>query len=898
MCVVLMPVRSAEAQRAVKATCAYEKLDQARLAEALGNLRMRELLEALVGKEKPEVGGDLKGQALLVQARIDAALQAKDQESRDKLLDEAIAKLDELIKATAKAVNDEGILRHYRFILKRIVTEGITKTAPYIERLSYFQARPGDAETVAGLTKSAVARLDRLVAKLMTQRDEWTGKTKHMTNRAIWKLGDLIDEANYRGAWIRLNRGMVIPSDSKERPMLLNQAISDVRKFAGAGDDSSGVKFDSLLLSGMCARLLSELGNAESFLKRAADKDARPPIRLKAMFEMCVCRIDQKKYDEAAAAIKDFAKRGATLKIAKLAVDLQSAMLTNRLLEVRAEAVRKTDPAGADKLVEESIKVLLVFIEKYPGYREHIMDIIVGKYEGRDTKGLSPDVIVLIGVKEYTRASREARSEKGRTPDFTKAEELFGKVLADKRTGDSGRAAALWYMGLIKNIQRRNYDAAKNFREMADKFPTDPRAKNSALYAIASLRGILKEKNTTAEKMGKEFVEEYTRCLEVLVKNWGEKDPGIRSYNYELGTMYDILERNTEAKKAFNRLDPDSEQYIPSRFRILSLQAEDLFESAGSQVDRQRRANNLIRDLRTYNRRAKKYADSIAGKDKDRAAQVRGWCAECGMLVAQIMKDILDRPEKGAAEAEKAAKDWPDVPGIKRRSQEFVVRVLLETGKTSQAIKRLLSLVEKDPKDAEDLIAEAIEQIRVRIDRMEFLTDEKSRKKLAELRSAYRIFAVKLYDWARSNKKPEEMYGFKQALAGAYESSKNLDEVREALKMYRQMDKDKSGQAVNVLGMARCCRRLGMNKEAMEQYDRLAEGMKEKTPQWWRARLERLQFAIRIFADDAKSLEEIRLQIRVLQYKDRKMGGFWELFNIIDRRSGELLKKIRHKTDE
>ena len=383
----------------------------------------------------------------------------------------------------------------------------------------------------------------------------------------------------------------------------------------------------------------------------------------------------------------------------------------------------------------------------------------------------------------------------------------------------------------------------------------------------------------------------------MLVKARGDNAPDIHTYHYELGMMYDILGRNDDALAAFNNVDPNSELYLPSRSRILSLRAEILFDSTAPPETRQRLAVDLIRDLRSYCRRARTYANKST--DKLRKKQVLGWGAECDMVIAQIFKDVLNQPAQSVAQAEKVPRDWPEIKGLKRRSREFVIRVLLEGGQTDDAVKQLLTLVEQNPEGAEGLIAKAIDQIHVRILRLEFRHDAESKKKLADLQKAYRVFAEKLYKWAGQSKLPaDQMYGFEQALAIAYASSDNVEEVKKAQNLFGRLDKEKSGQSMNVLGLARCLARLGKNTEAMKQYDRLVVGLPRKSAQWWRAQLERLQFALRICADNAKDLENIRLRVRVLRGIDPKMGEYWELFNAIESKASELLKTIESKSGE
>jgi len=78
----------------------------------------------------------------------------------------------------------------------------------------------------------------------------------------------------------------------------------------------------------------------------------------------------------------------------------------------------------------------------------------------------------------------------------------------------------------------------------------------------------------------------------------------------------------------------------------------------------------------------------------------------------------------------------------------------------------------------------------------------------------------------------------------------------------------------------------------MEQYDRLISGLGEKSVHWWRAQLERLQYATEIYKANAKGLKSMVLQVRVLTYKDKDMGGYWKQFSEIEGQANAALKAM------
>lgn len=865
---------SAPAQQAGEPQGAYERLDESRLAARLKDLQMTELLDALL--QQSGRFERIEAMYLQSQAKIAAARGARDPSKRNALLDEAIAIQDRLVEQTRQATSSKELLRHYRYALDRAITEGITKSHGYVERLEYFLGRADDAAQVAKLTGSSLKILDRLMGQMQMKRDDWAGDDEELVTGNIWRLEELIGEAGYRGAWIRLYRGTALARDSRERSPLLHQAIEAVADFANAEDNSSGVKFTSLLLSGMAARELGEWQNADGYLKRAAHKDAGA-LRLKAMFEMARALIEQKKFVEAGNFIDgEFAAVGRAA-VGPVAVEMQSSLLKSRLLELQAESVRPANPQRGEELTGQSIQILLDFIKKRPEYREAFMEVIAPKFEGRDAEGQPPAIQVALGVWHYNKRTAE---------DIAHASELFLAVRKRPDAGYSAEAAALWYLGLISNSRRQNRQAAVYFVELAEKHPRDPRAKDAALNALRSLNGILEDKSAEPHELGKEFVEQYAHVLKVLTRGWAGSDPNVRLKCYDLGIQYETLGRAAEAVEAFGQVPADSELYLPSRYRILDLRVQELLDKPLPAGAKRQLASNLITELSEYRLRASEYANQVVRAKPARAGQVRSWAARCHMLEAQLYKDILDQPTTAIDVARRAAADWPAETNIQAVSQQFVVRVLLETGQTDQAIEILEKLT-----GAEELLAETVNQIRVRIDRLEVQTDPSSAAEIQKYRKAYRVFAERLYGTAKGRGlSAKQMYPFEQALAGAYEFG-TAEEAAKALEMYRKLDEARPSEAMNIRGLARCLRRVGKSKEAMEYYDRLIDGLPGKSASWWRAQLERLEFFLEAHGDDADGLRDLLVHIRQLRrYFGGGLGGFHKQFGVIEGKVAQLLK--------
>ncbi len=848
---------------------AYEHLDALKLSATLREFGMTELLESLSAKSGTST---VPGQLVLAQLKMAQVALAKDEQQRQQRAQEAIKVLDDLIARTAKPANDEDVLRNYRLRLDRAITEGVTAADPYAERLEYFLDRAGDADKLGQLTGSALKIIDELLNAMRSQRESWAGSQDRMVSGAIWRLDELIAEARYRGSWIRFYRAMSLPprvdgKASAQRSQLLQQTIAEVAEFTNAEDNASGVKYPSLLLAGMAARENEDFPAAMAYLQKVSVPAAGINYQLKALFERAHSMIDAGHYDEAQKFIDtEFATEG--LRLAgpgnAIMVEMQSALLRSQLLEVRSQ--NATDKAESAQLMDSAIKVLLDFVDKHPSYRSAFMEVIAPKYEGRDVKDLSPDIQVLLAVRQFNTNTPQGRQE---------AAKVFEAVRQRQGVTPEAAGNSLWYLALIASADNRQADASKLFGELARNYRTHAHAKDAALNSVKSLEAIMLAQKKTPAAMGPEFVKDYAEALKTLVDGWGGSDAEIRSqYGYELGLQYDLLRQRQKAMEAFSLVEPASELYIPSRYRILTQRVELLQEGQADAAGRRKSAEALIADLRAYRERAKQYA---ANAPAERAKEVRAMAAQCQMLEAQLYRDVLGDAAQAIRVVEDAQKQWKDVEGVDRVAREFLIRLMLEQGQIDRAMAAL-----QDTKGSEELLTQAILQISTRIDSLEAQTDPAAQQELQRYSKAYRDFAQQLFDSARQqNLSPEQMYPYRQALARAYEMDGD-DQVKQALTMYHELDKQKPNELLNLRGLARCYRKLNEPARAMEYYNHLLDGLPDNSPDWWRIQLERLAYLVQSRPTDRQAMQDVLLQIRLLRDSRGEKAAAYEQLGQIE----------------
>ena len=852
---------------------AYDQLDETVLSKTLRELQMTELLNALVSQPGK---GNVVSLTNAAQAKIAEALAQTDQDKRDKALDEAIAMQDRIVEATKAARDPKDMLVHFRATLERVMLEGGTKVDPYFKRLSYFQGKLDDPAKILQFTKTPIELLIKLQGRIQIAHDNWQGNEDALIYGHLDKLTELQLEARYRGAWLRFYRGFALPAGDKQRENLLRQAIGDVGDFANDQDNETGVKFDSISLSGLASRELGEFDNARGFFARlVGTAEVAKEAQLKALFDIAHIWIDQKDWAKGEAAIKDFAERGGKLmgKEGEVAVSMQTALLSSNLYEEWAGQARAKDPAQAARLMGQSVTALTDFCDKFPKFRDSFMEIIATKYEGQDTSKLPVAMKIIL--------MRRA-SGKGTEEGFTLAEAMGKEILADadKDATPELKAEVLFRMGVIKNQQKQNLPAAKAFRELAEQYPRDKNAYAAARNAYASLRGIMDDRKVEEpKKLGSEFLQEWIKTLEILITH-AAKDRTLLDLNYDLALGYEAAERTKDAMAALNRIDPGSELYFPSRFKALVQRVNLLQDDKRSEADRTKVAMELVKELREYRDKAKDFTAADAARQQ----RVRGWAAECDIQVVYLMREPLNLKDEAVREAEELAGKWKDVaPTMDRRVQEFVIRTLLEERKIDLVIERL-----KSYSGGGELIADVLNQIWSTIEKLRYdRADPKAVDKLKEYMDTYRKFAEQLYNSAPKDLPAEKMYEYEQALAGALEFGTN-EETTKALGMYQALRKTRPSDARNVWGLMRCYMKLGQDKQTVDTLNDLVQNLPDRSPDWWRAQYERLNYFLRTKKDNPQVIKDIQLQIRILRLKDENVGGLVRQFKEVEQEAQKL----------
>ncbi|MCK4602527.1 MAG: tetratricopeptide repeat protein [Phycisphaerae bacterium] len=782
---ICLPGGSAAEQNQARQS-AYGDLDSSKLSAALEGLGMAELLESLM--KEPGQGGDTPaGKTMLANVWITKAMAMRDLKERNKLLDEAIELLQDVAKATEekagrKTASGEDLIESYLARYKVIETIGLTRIDIYASRLMYIQGGQRDRRNIIEFTGRIIRPLEDLKYDVDETHKKWNEDlTKLIT--IMPRLEDIRKRIRYRAGWVYLYRGIALSGiESRgERRRMLRNAIIRAEKFA-AGGPESGVKYWSLLLTGMASRELHEHAQAARYLQAANVPQAGPRLRIQAMFEIVRNLVEQAlhevelksktaaevgpMFEQAKNSVADFNRAAFDLlgQAGQLEVALKTALLTNHLYESWAACQSDTGKANEYRVAAQN--ALIEFAEKFndPGVQRAFFQIIANKYSGReDFQELNSLILLSLAVDDMVR---------DRKSDL--AERLLELVLSrDDEVSKMLRPLAIFRLGELMINRLETQKAGDFFISLVKEFPDHRLARTSAINAVLSYTAIISERVRKKQPIAKELRQKYVRILGALLDKW-DQDKDLAARYFDLGWQYQKLAEVAELAKdkaeadelmkkaiaSYQKVPPGTDRALDARHWSLWLQRE-LLESKPSP-----QAEALITEMKRFAAAAKKAAAAADAKgDGERATELLEWGAQNAFLALEIQYTALGQKDRARMQLRSLGKEWPGTQAL-QMAAEFDIRELVKDGKTNEAGEKVREFYDKYPREAAQLMQLVLEQTRSRIANLR--GDPAHAGELKLLRENNVDFAKVLYDRIRQNSpSAEELYVFKQIYAEA-----------------------------------------------------------------------------------------------------------------------------------
>ncbi|HOF18822.1 MAG TPA: tetratricopeptide repeat protein, partial [Phycisphaerae bacterium] len=759
-------------------------------ADEMARLGMVELLEAL-RQQLSAAGDETRARKVQVALLTCQARLAADEDQRDELLQKAVAVQREVL-ADAEKKTDRTSAEELAYLKGRIKLAellGQEQAEPHVRRIVYLMASEADLKDLNALAKEAAQLCGGAYAAVDRLR-----QSVNLDARDSILLGpqveQLLDDVRYKSAWMYFREAISLPA-GEMKTRRLNDAKANVEKFA-LGDNEQGVKYWSLLLVGMCLRELSEHELAAKYLEQADVVMAQSvDLRLQAKFEKARNAIEwgaslakgpkanaqagEAKFADAVKLVDEFNKAGyAQGKDWELTTDLKRVMLLNYLYE-RWASVTSDEKKKAEYLAA-SQKPFAELIVKFadPGEQTFLLNMIAMKYRGKtDYNNLGSVVLLAMGLREIRSGG-----------DLPLGDKLLSMVLGrEDEVSKMFRPLALFNLGMLKNSQRLNDDAARYFMRVAKEYPDHAYAYQSSLFAVISYNGVFQERRETGQLIDAELRRSFIQAMELLLgnKDWSAK-PEVQQWQFQLGWQYDQLaqqvdegpERNalmTKAVEAYQKVPATASNHMAAASFSLRLEVE-LLGTGGEDGQIKTKARDLISRLATFSAEAMRQCRKMTDPaQKELADDLRNWAAMAAYAAAKAKYEKLEDHVGAMVDlnAIEGNADWATTD-VAPAVVEYKIRKLVDEDKTRQAIDEVEKFRQKYPARAADLIRLVVSQIQSSIDR---LKDDPARQDdLRKYKEAYLEFANDLYARAEEQKlSPEEMVPMKRLLADALVSN-------------------------------------------------------------------------------------------------------------------------------
>jgi tetratricopeptide (TPR) repeat protein len=877
---------------------AIDSQDSTRLAEALADFGMTEMLETLVA-QKQSIRNSTEGWWLLAELSIARAMQTQDLTRRDKLLNEAVADIQAALKARQRVRSDEDVLDVYRLRVKLAEVYGILKAEPYALSLMSLQGDEDDRKSLRECTTPAVALADELDRDIPKTLSQWTAEPRTLVT-VVPDLRELQELSAYRLAWVRFYRALVSES-GEDRDRLLRQCGQAAEKIARR-KNTSELASPAMLLAGMSARERKDFSRAEELLNASLAGNPDPAVIAQAKFELVRCLVDRGDFAQAKPVAEAF--RSWALSVegsnARLRADARQAVLLHELYSRWADSVRSARPQEAAGLDQKAQESLADFLRRHgePRVQGAFAEVVAEKYASSPAEvSLSP--MVALALARHEAASSSAAAQDRAMARLQKLCETPGDSSGEVR------APAMWQLGVLYNQRKQIQEAETMFARLSVSYPNHPMAKDAARNALICCQNLFR-----ASPGNSALRAEYIRAAEFLLAHPGWASPQeSREIQMQLGeqcrrTATEATESSRKiefyrrAMVACDAVGPEGLIGLDAAFDSLAARKE-LLALGDSSVT----AASVAEGFRALAGKAQDAAESAAKAGVQESAR---HCRDLGAIAdfqaATVYYEKLGRRDEAMKILAEMDARWPGASSG-AQSAEYEIRALLEQERIEPAIARTRQFCRSYPAQSASLLTHLAGQARRSIAALR--TQEGHEADLARYRKAYLAFAEELYRQVQHQPLPNR-YSQTQLYAEALLESGQAAQAVELFRTLRTFDasRRKTGaassseagknpqpqDAVNVQGLARAYRRLGRYEPSLECYYELSQGLdREKFPsEYWAAELEYCQCMLEAFGRDPHALDRLGVRIRQLRMLDPRMGGLSAQFDGIEEHAGRL----------
>lgn len=688
----------------------------------------------------------------------------------------------------------------------------------------------------------------RLAADAHEQLQALTVKAEPFLRDAEFQIGDYLMEmrqdANFNAEYVNTGihdktvelqrmirfylpiieyyRALSLP-DGEDCRRLLNDAVEHLDPWV-QGKPQEGVLYDAHLLTGKCHRLLGDYDQALRSLNQADVDEAPDAVRYKSKFERIRVQRDAGDLDGAidtAEQMEKWVPDEIRSPGSELAIILQKRKIY--LQQDRADLANQ---------------IIVDFLHAYPDAKG---DVYATLASGIDEKA-EPDSLSALELA----AKGAVLLGDGRIEE---AHRFLNAIVArDTFEAQTLKPEALFNMAV--GLHKHDALAAANlFMQLVTDFPESQNALQAAEFAVRL--------TNEARKIGgktERYNLAFRQALETLIKTFPDSDNAKNWQFWYAHLLYELREFEF-AIAAFSLVALDDPFYPDSQYLLvdsnkllfegeLEEQPEVVIRNSPALVEKMIEVSRLLRNAATD------------AQDPGLVQRYRSYAARCTLNAAEILLNILDDAPKALDRVKGFQEVWSEQRELIGEALRLRIKAYQMLKQNAEANAALEAFVQDHSEEAGPVIVAVLKSIRGEVDAAKRGGQDDQARRLA-------LEAVNtanwLVQWCAGNDLKFLSFAEKQ-LASALLDAGKLDEAQAVYdRLLQQLEDDPD----IVMGLGRIALERDEFKEARSHFNKLIEGLPERTPHWWEGWLWSLKTSLELGADKNK------LRLTILQLESR-----------------------------
>ena len=745
-----------------------------------------------------------------------------------------MADVQALLKEQSDQLSGDWLTDQAKFILAELAIPSVNQIE-YWSGTSQLRAQLAPFAIAARQLLAIAGRPYKRIINRLNNSTQFTSEDEKLYENASAGLTQI----KYFGAYADYYRGLSLPRHSSKRNTMMLAAVKAVAQWAN-GSASSGVKFQSLLLSGKANMRAGLTTDAVSDFKRAFAPSSPAWLVYNAHYQLVVALLRDGHFGQAASALADF----HTWLSGHKSLDSQNAQMGLQLLNYRIAAAKARSihaPAQRQAAMTKAMNLLLPIIAQAPQYQPLIFTHITSDLPAvPDFTKITPVQALAIAWTDAQKNSETALKTGLKAAEY---------ILHLPNQPPALKAQAQLIAGICYAGRGDIEKAAQINLAFATENPTNKQARPVLNIALSQLQQLNSGKTVSAK-----VTDMTQQAIALAYKTFHEKQ-----WRFAYGVSLQQAHHYHQAEKIFAAVGLSDPHYIPARYQLVRISARRLTRVMATNKDPirvhsiARKVIHAARDLLEL------LGHPPAATPADVLKQTRADRPELLMLIASTELDPLRDPRAAGH-----ALDQLDAMGKSLSSSErgivlrYRIRQYQLLGKTDEILPLIRHYARGSSENADDVIKGLIGQYLRESRRLRHTDLAKSQSLAANAASLLKQLIVAMSSDPVKNKL--QIYVYRQLRAHELIFA---GQPEQALAIYKKLEKENPHDLGNFIGGARAAYAIPNYSLAHSLYVRIIPKLEPGSSLYWNAYLYLIRTNIRSNSDQKETIHTLKSLVAI-----------------------------------